>query len=99
MARDPQVAAHLEWIGFVQPVGLVVSIPALLSAQAFINKNIAPVHQRFLACLEQNGNGEPVAKIADFRQFVCDVLEWQPTDLVEVTDSICENLEVLLPEY
>jgi len=99
MARDPQTEAHLEWIGFVQPVGLVVSIPALLNAQAYINRNIAPVHQRFLASLEQDGAGEPVAKIADFRRFVCDVLEWEPTDLVEVTDANCDNLEVHLPEY
>lgn len=99
MPRDPQTASHLEWLGFVQPVGLVVSIPALLNAQAYINKNIAPVQQRFLASLVQNGDGEPIAKVADYRQFLCNLLEWQPADLVEVTDSNCDRLEVLLPEY
>ena len=42
MARDPETIAHQEWLGFVQPVGLVASIPALLQAQAHINKNITP---------------------------------------------------------
>ena len=27
---DPAILAHLEWIGFVRPTGLVVSAPALL---------------------------------------------------------------------
>ena len=34
MANDPELLAHQEWLGYVQPVGLVVSPPALLAAQA-----------------------------------------------------------------
>ncbi len=49
MARDPEQLAHQQWLGYVQPVGLVVSIPALLAAQAHVNRNIAPEHQQFLA--------------------------------------------------
>ena len=30
---DPQIAAHLEWIGFVRPTGLVVSAPALVKGR------------------------------------------------------------------
>ena len=51
MARDPETLAHQEWLGYVQQTGLVVSIPALLAAQAFVNRNIAPDQQRFLAFL------------------------------------------------
>ena len=32
MAKDPAILAHQEWLGYVQPVGLVVSIPAMLDA-------------------------------------------------------------------
>jgi hypothetical protein len=32
----------------------VVSIPALVQAEAYVNKNIAPDHQRFLACLPED---------------------------------------------
>jgi hypothetical protein len=51
MAKDPAVLNHQEWLGYVQPVGLVVSIPALLQANAFLNRNFGPEHQRFLAAL------------------------------------------------
>ena len=33
---DPAILAHLEWIGFVQPKGLVVSAPALVRAGAIL---------------------------------------------------------------
>jgi len=48
VAKDPEIAAHQQWLGYVQPVGLLVSAPALLNAQAFLNRNIIPDHQRFL---------------------------------------------------
>ena len=48
MAKDPAILAHQEWLGYVQPVGLVVSIPAMLEARAVINRNFAPDHARFL---------------------------------------------------
>ncbi|MCY4349856.1 MAG: hypothetical protein OXC25_08405 [Thiotrichales bacterium] len=39
MARfDPQIAAHLEWLGFVRPTGLVVSAPALVKAGALLTE-------------------------------------------------------------
>jgi len=42
MARDPELLTHIEWLGYLQPVGLVVSPPALAAAQAFPAKNIIP---------------------------------------------------------
>ena len=39
MARDPEYGRHQEWLGFIQPVGLVVSAPALCAAQAHIDAN------------------------------------------------------------
>ena len=29
MAYDPTAVSHQEWLGYVQPVGVVVSTPAL----------------------------------------------------------------------
>lgn len=40
MPKSPEELAHQEWLGYVQPVGLVVSIPAMLEAQCYVNKNI-----------------------------------------------------------
>jgi hypothetical protein len=99
MAKDPEVIAHQQWIGYVQPVGLVVSIPALVQAQAYVNKNIAPDHQRFLACLPDEDNCPPA--ITDFARFTQDVLGWQPDDLIDFSrdGQDLQSLEVVLPEY
>ena len=48
----PELIAHQEWLGYLQPVGLVVSPPALAAAGAYPNKNIIPDHARFLECVE-----------------------------------------------
>ena len=45
---------HLEWIGYVQPVGLVVSATALLECQAYVDRNIFEPQQALLACLSQD---------------------------------------------
>src|SRR5438067_7753295 len=95
MAKDPALQAHLEWIGYVQPVGLVVSAPALLAAQAQINRNIAPEHQKFLDCLPRDRTGEIVPELPDFAAFTQRVFGWEPADLT--TDA--GELEVPLPEY
>jgi hypothetical protein len=60
MAKDPEQLAHQQWLGYVQPVGLVVSIPALLAAQAHVNRNIALEHQRFLGCLGRDKTEVPI---------------------------------------
>ena len=64
--------------------GLVVSIPALLAAQAHINRNIAPDHQRFLACLPRDKDDEPIPEIRDFAEFTRSVLGWRDSDLEPV---------------
>ena len=56
MSRDPETLAHLEWLGYVQPVGLVVSIPALLAAQAQVKEYSKTVQEVYLPCLESEKN-------------------------------------------
>lgn len=97
MPRDPETLAHLEWLGYVQPVGLVVSIPAMLAAGAQVNRNIAPDQQRFLACLPKDKHDEIIPEIRDFAGFVCSVLGWEKNDLLDA-DSLTD-LHVHLPEY
>ena len=47
MARpDPQILRHLEWLGFVQPSGLVVSAPALVRAGAILDRQDAEGQRR-----------------------------------------------------
>ena len=101
MARDPETLAHQEWLGYVQPVGLVVSIPALLAAQAHINRNITPDHQRFLDCLPRDTHDELIPEMRDFAEFTQEVLGWRPGDLQAVPpgDPRYASIEVPLPEY
>ena len=100
MAKNPELIAHQEWLGYVQPVGLVVSTPALLAAQAYINKNIIPEHQRFLDCVEPipvNGGEDTALAVTDLPGLLQEVFDWQAADLIG--DGNLESLEVVLPEY
>jgi hypothetical protein len=101
MAKDPAILAHQEWLGYVQPSGLVVSIPALLDARAYVNRNIAPDHQRFLSALPTDRDGEPVPDIADFPAFASSVFGWAPEDLYGApgAPALPETLEAPLPAY
>ena len=99
MAKDPEVIAHQQWLGYVQPVGLVVSIPAMVQAQAYVNRNIAPDHQRFLECLPDDDKSPPA--ITDLARFTQEVLGWEPADLIDLRRDTpdVQSLEVALPEY
>jgi N-6 DNA Methylase len=100
MAKDPAILAHQEWLGYVQPTGLVVSIPALIDASAFLNRNYGPDHQRFLSALPQDADGEPIPEFPSFVRFSQDVLGWDTALLVGAgTDSVPAELEVNLENY
>src|SRR5687767_3743490 len=101
MAAEPEALAHQEWLGFVQPVGLVVSVPALLAAQCHVNRNIAPDHARFLEALPRDQRDELIAELRDLPAFTTSVLGWREGDLEAVTpgDPATLSLEVPLPEY
>jgi len=47
--KDPILADHLAWLGYVQPEGLVVSAPALVDSQVVIDRAALPDLQRRLA--------------------------------------------------
>jgi hypothetical protein len=41
MAYDPTLRAHQEWLGYIQPVGLVVSPAALVAAGCVPDRNVS----------------------------------------------------------
>ena len=94
MARpDPSVAAHLEWIGFVQPTGLVVSAPALVQAGVVLNRRDTEGQQRL--------NAWGVGEERDFGSFAASVLGWRfvPSGYVGTSDApIPAELEMPLPD-
>jgi N-6 DNA Methylase len=108
MATDPEYRWHQEWLGFLQPEGLVVSPPALCAAQAHVNRNIAPTQQVLIDLVRR----EKVSAGSDRRRAeqavipnVCDFcvkfLGWQESDLVGASGQtpIPESLHVGLSEY
>lgn len=100
MAKDREQLAHQEWLGYVQPTGLVVSIPALLQAQVAINRQVAPQQAKLIAILPAGREG-PIPEIPDFPVFTQQVLCWEPADLVgrPGSEPIPPELEVHLPAY
>jgi hypothetical protein len=100
---DPNVLAHLEWIGFVRPIGLVVSAPALVRGGAILDRRDADGQRRLASCLEsERPEDGDVLFVSDFRSFAESVLGWSfsPKGYVGTAESpIPPELEVLLTEY
>jgi hypothetical protein len=106
MANDPEIRLHKEWLGFLQPVGLVVSPPALSAAQAVVNRNVVELQQTLATVARREplpGDSKETFRIDDFPAFTINVLGWQAEDLVVSPESLAIALpdynEVLTPTY
>ncbi len=87
---DPALRVHVNWLGYVQPVGLVVSPPALVNASCVPPLDL-PARQATFHSLTPDG------RIGDLAAFLGVLLDWQPADLVPAEDLT--DLEVALPDY
>ncbi len=98
-AATADLRAHQQWLGYVQPVGLVVSLPALQKAQCNINRNVVREQQALLALVEPKDKvGVPTSKarLADFRALCRDSPRIGRTQIC--LDS-SDAFDVALPEY
>ena len=76
-APTPDTRAHLEWLGFIQPNGLVVSAPALVEAGAILNRRDGEGQGRLAACVRELDPARgPEPCLPDFREFAAAVLGW-----------------------
>lgn len=108
MATDHELAVHRDWIGLLQPVGLVVSPPALLAAQAFPDKNILKEQQALLALItppapkggEKKRVEYPPLPLS-FEALATQVLGWKASKLAGSPSgpALPESLELVLPEF
>src|SRR5262245_35967608 len=102
---DPEIVAHLEWIDFVRPTGLVVSAPALVRAGAILDRRDAEGQRLLRACVEErifDSKESPVLSLPDFRAFAESVLGWNfsPKGYTGMTGSpVPAELQVPLPGY
>ena len=100
---DPEREAHKSWLGLVQPVGLVVSPPALVKAQVVLDRNVIPIQQGLQAVVVRPASrlddADPV--LLDFPRFAIDVLGWSAPDLQGGPDAppVADALAVALPDY
>lgn len=100
---DPEREAHRAWLGLVQPVGLVVSPPALIKAQVVLDQNVIEVQQALLRVVVRpasvGGDADPV--LLDFPRFATEVLGWSPGDLAGTPGGadLSDELAVALPDY
>ena len=104
---SPEHRLHQAWLGLVQPVGLVVSIPALEKAQCHVQTNVlreqAALRALFVASPESGSlaaaRGRSVGTpspsgggVPDFRALVRDVLGWEEADLAKPPDGLAAAL-------
>ncbi len=103
--NDPELRVHKDWLGLLQPVGLVVSPPALVKAQAVPTQNVAELQQRFIAVVDNppesvwGDDDEP--NISDLVRFFVDVLGWSTDDIAGAPGGppMPDNIELILPDY
>jgi hypothetical protein len=106
MATDLDILRHKEWLGLLQPVGLVVSPPALIKAQALIDRGtLVDLQERLQNVVSTEilprRQDEEIAWIENFPAFAQQVLGWQDKDLVGAPEQavIPDELTVALPNY
>ena len=96
--RQDQSFAHQEWLGFVQPVGLVVAPTVMVDAQVVPDRNIAGRQRDFHGFLEETGTGVAAGwRVRDLRDLFVGWLGWEEEDLADA-DAHREELERSLPE-
>jgi hypothetical protein len=103
MAKDIDILRHQEWLGLLQPVGLVVSPPALIKAQAVIDRGrLVDLQERLREVISTEAiprhKDDGIAWIENFPAFAQKVLDWVPQDLVPAAE-LPDSLSAVLPSY
>ncbi len=102
---DPNTRTHLEWLGFIQPNGLVVSAPALVKAGAILNRHDMEGQALLDGWVNQRQGSSARSRehsLQDFRAFAKIVLGWSfsPKGYADTEKApVPAELEVYLPDY
>ncbi len=98
---NPDIATHLEWLGFVRPTGLVVSPTTLVRAGAILQRRDNEGQARLKECLATEATGAGVLAFSRFREFANKVLDWSfsPKGYAGTADApVPRELEVVMPD-
>ena len=99
--RNPQMAAHLEWLGFVRPTGLVVAPSALVRAGAVLDRRDVDGQDQLKKCLAAAETGAGGTGFPRFRDFASNVLGWsfKPEGYAGTAgEKVPPQLEVVMPD-
>lgn len=96
MSANDERRFHQEWLGYVQPVGLVVAPAALVNAGVYPDVRAAARQVTLDTLAVSDDAGERT--IDDFVRLARELFEWQPGDLVPA-DELPGVLSIPLPEY
>ncbi len=101
---DPELRAHRGWLGLLQPVGLVVSPPALVRAQAVPSQNVAELQQELLSVVERALGAASVTDepaLTNLPAFFQTVLGWSLDDIAGASGGppLPDGLELVLPDF
>ena len=105
MSYDPVIKEHQEWLGFLQPVGLVVSPTALKNAQARIARNVINEQEILLRHTHEvtDENRNVKRRLNRFTEFAKEFWHWEESDLASPPDTVSTILqeygEILRPEF
>ena len=107
MHDDALIDAHKEWLGYVQPVGLLVAPAALVHRGIIPDRHIAPLQERLDAATRASSDAEP--SVSDFAEFATSFLGWEHRDLAgaaggpalppDLTVDLIEYNDRLMPTY
>ena len=87
-----------EWLGFVQPVGLVVAPTVLAHEQLTPDRNFAQRQRAFREFTEEFGEGVALRhRVRDLKDLFVSWLDWEDEDFVRA-DAHRDQLEISLPE-
>lgn len=96
---DRELLAHQEWLGLIQPIGLVVVPKALMRAGVVIDESARDSWRVYGDLLSEPGErGE--RGLADFVSFAEQILGWRPQSIAGMPGgpAISESLVLSLPE-
>ena len=96
--RQRLIFAHQEWLGFVQPVGLLVSPMVMVDAQVVPDRNVSARQREFRELLDEDTGGATSRwRAPDLRRLFLEYLGWEAGDLREAATH-AGALEIALPE-
>jgi hypothetical protein len=95
---DSGIRAHQEWLGLIQPVGLVVAPNALVNAQVEIDQSLTSKWLAYDALLVDGEDDDRF--LPEWPIFARDFLEWEPAQLAggPSASRLPVELTVMLPE-